>query len=538
MSGLALLLPEVGDTAVSSAASPVLEWLTYKGLQYAGKAIIDVLTGFALLILTPFHLLIGRAMYETKELAREIEHPFYPSEPDHYTDPGKSGFHKIIIAVNAIGDLIRLHFVDGASNWWMLSLPIIVSISILVALYIIMLFAPIIILFVNFWVVVFSVWVQAFVSVVNLIILPAMAEIAPTYNTILVFIWQFVLSLFSSLCGNAFGSTINPAQSCPALESVVSFIEKSAALFMNMVQTFYNAIVSAIQSIGATVCPGYVPNVSTGSCPSSICQAAGKGSTCGFSGTVIAAWIASEFQKVMVAILPVLDLLLAFSFDMASLLFDTLKTIITGGYAISDRTEAKVVVNQVESLFTGGLPAYFQSLENNDFVHDSQVEQTVVASAYQPFKNFLLLTESYAYNITVFLTSVLGDLLITLDTILCNVFHNPLHCLFGKFCYLVGVFLDDTTFNNLLCNLFGISPLSGNGLSCGCDQCQYDGVISGIFSFVGIFNYITTSNFETNWISGTSAAVPCIFLPTQAYCPNMKTACEKGLSILSDLSVF
>lgn len=48
------------------------------------------------------------------------------------------------------------------------------------------------------------------------------------------------------------------------------------------------------------------------------------------------------------------------------------------------------------------------------------------------------------------------------------------------------------------------------------------------------------NNFPTSvpFVTGQSIAVPCIFNPSSKYCPNMNTACEKGLSILSDLSPF
>lgn len=489
MSGLILAIPEVP----AMGATPIVEGAAYKGLEYAGKAFLDFLTGAALLILTPFHFLIGRAMYETKELAREVEHPFYPSEPDHYTDPDKSGFHKILIAVNAIGDVIRGHFAEAGSNWWMISLPIIVAIFMVGLLYVVMIFAPFIILVMNFFVTLFTIWVQVYATVVDLVVLPVLAGIAPVYNTILAYMWTLVVSVFFMVCPNATGASINPVNSCPILEQVVTFTQSSSQLFLSLAQTFYNAIASAFQSFASSICPGYQENVSVGVCLPSICQAAGFAGQCGFSGTVIGAWVAQELQKVLVALLPVLDLLLAFSFDMASLLFQTLDNIVTGGYDISDRTEAQALANQAETLFTQGLPSYFQSLMDNNFVSDSQVEQTDVAAAYQPFKEFLLIVEGYAYDVTTFLTSVLGDLLITFDTLICNIFNSPWKCIIGKFCYLIGEFLGDATLNNAFCNAIQANVVGPtNQILCPCDQCEYNGLVSGMIASLKVYNYVSS----------------------------------------------
>lgn len=525
MSGLILAIPEVP----AMGATPIVEGAAYKGLEYAGKAFLDFLTGAALLILTPFHFLIGRAMYETKELAREVEHPFYPSEPDHYTDPDKSGFHKILIAVNAIGDVIRGHFAEAGSNWWMISLPIIVAIFMVGLLYVVMIFAPFIILVMNFFVTLFTIWVQVYATVVDLVVLPILAGIAPVYNTILAYLWTLVVSVFFMVCPNATGPSINPANSCPILEQVVTFTQSSSKLFLNLAKTFYNAITSAFQSIASSICPGYKENVSTGTCLPSICQAAGITGKCGFSGTIVGTWVAQEIQKVLVALLPVLDLLLAFSFDMASLLFQTLDNIVSGGYDISDRTEAQALANQAETLFTQGFPSYFQSLMDNNFVNDSQVEQTNVTAAYQPFKEFLLITEGYAYDITTFLTSVLGDFLITFDTLICNIFNQPWKCILGKFCYLIGEFLGDTLLNNAFCNAIQANVVgSNNQILCPCDQCEYNGLISGMIASLGVYNYVVNvcSAFNLGadlWLcngnNGISSSDGCTTFDVAIQCP-------------------
>lgn len=486
-----------------------------KGLAAAGQAIF-------LVVALPFQFFLGRIIYRSKELARELEQPFFPSEPEKYADPNKSGWAQVLIAFSAFGDVIRGIAQQTGNQLPILAIPIVIALLVLAALYVLMLIAPAIIFVLGVIVNVVTVGLQAAIVVYNTYTRPFFVLAAPIWNTILTYLWKLALGIFHLICPGPIGPGISPLESCPVLDLILRFILQSWDILMQIATLAVSTFISVYAAVGQSICPGFNPDGSSGGvCPSSFCTAVGDISPCGFDPRRFATWALNLIGEVLRALLPIVEMLFAFGFDILSGLISLLFQLFTGDIFNKDPGSADIIRVTSDALLHPG--SYVQSLiDNGNMTHLGQLP---VEPPYQPLKNVLLAIEGILKQFVIWVIVITGDLLVILNSIICNVFHDASHCILGKLCYATKPF---GLFYGLFCIPQGIVPVGGGDvvfnarpLLCDCDRCKLSNTLFGkLGSALSLYSYVNTPGYPlgTNAPFTFSAStgdmlVPCVFHP-------------------------